>query len=78
MTAGPTSAALEHKRRAPEDVLEHVNAGDELIVGLGNAEPVAVLDALEAGADGLRDVRVHRMLPLRERRYLRARELEYL
>jgi acyl-CoA hydrolase len=38
-------------------------------VGLGNAEPIAVLDAIEANAERLRGVRIHQMLPLRKRRY---------
>src|SRR5688572_3945759 len=70
MSAGSTSAAIESMRRSPEEALAHVAPGDDLIVGLGNAEPVAIMDALEAGADALRDVRVHRMLALRERSYM--------
>jgi acyl-CoA hydrolase len=34
---------------------------------MANAEPVPVMDALEAAADRLRGVRAHQMLPLRER-----------
>jgi acyl-CoA hydrolase len=66
------AAALAAKRRPPEAVLDHVGDGDELIVGLANGEPVTVVDALEAGAEHLRDVRVHQMFPLRERPYMRG------
>jgi hypothetical protein len=61
-------AALAGKRRSPEAVLDHFGEGDDLIVGLGNGEPVTVLDAIEANAERLSGVSVHQMLPLRERR----------
>lgn len=62
-------ALLESKRRPPEAVLEHIPDGADLIVGAGNGEPVAVMDAIEA-AGSLRDVCVHQMLPMRSRRYI--------
>ena len=63
-------AALAQKRRSPEAVLDHFGEGDNLIVGLGNGEPVTVLDAIEEGAERLAGVSVHQMFPLRERRYM--------
>ncbi len=63
-------AALEAKRCSPEAVLDHLPPGADAIVGLGNAEPVTVIDAIEGGAEQLRDVRLHQMLPLRDRRYI--------
>jgi acyl-CoA hydrolase len=63
-------AALAGKRRSPEGVLDRIDEGADLIVGLGNGEPVTVLDAIEAHAERLTDVRIHQMLPLRERRYM--------
>ena len=63
-------AALAQRRRSPEAVLDHFGEGADLIVGLGNGEPVTVLDAIEAGAGRLSGVRIHQMLPLRERRYM--------
>jgi Ni,Fe-hydrogenase maturation factor len=63
-------AALQRSRRPSEAVLDHVGDGDDLIVGLAKGEPATVMDALEAGAGKLRDVRVHQMFPLRERRYM--------
>jgi acyl-CoA hydrolase len=62
--------ALVEKRCSPEEVLEHFGEGADLIVGLGNAEPVTVLDEIEARAEELADVRIHQMMPLRERRYM--------
>ena len=51
-------------------VLDHVEPGADVIAGLANGEPVTVIDALEQGAGGLSDVRIHRMLPLRPRPYI--------
>ena len=45
-------------------------AGADLVVPIANGEPVRLLDALEARADRLRDVRVHQMHTLRDRAYL--------
>ncbi len=55
---------------APEALLQHVDAGADLIVPLANGEPPALLDALEAHAETLDGVRVHQMHPLRTRRYM--------
>jgi acyl-CoA hydrolase len=63
-------AALDAKRRPPDAVFDHIEAGADLIVGLANAEPVTILDALEAGASDLEGVQVHQMFPLRERSYM--------
>src|SRR5918999_4739456 len=71
VTKPPTiGAALAKKRRSPEAVLEHIAQGDDLITGMANSEPVTVLDAIEAHAERLSDVRIHQMLPFRERRYM--------
>jgi acyl-CoA hydrolase len=63
-------AALAEKQYEPEAVLEHINAGDDVIVGMFNSEPLTVLDALEANAERLSDVRIHQMFPYRERPYM--------
>lgn len=55
---------------AAEAVLDHVGPGTDVIVPLANGEPTAVLDALEAAADGLEGVRVHQMHALHDRPYL--------
>ena len=52
-----------------EKVLEHVPEGADVIVPLANGEPVTVLDALEAGHERLRGVRVHQMHAVHERGY---------
>lgn len=64
--------ALARKRCGAEAVMEHIGEGDDLIVGMGNCEPVTVLDAIEAGAGELSGVRLHQMLPLRKRSYIRG------
>jgi acyl-CoA hydrolase len=68
MTAG--EAAIEAKRRPAEEVLGHIAVGGDAIVGLGNGEPKTVIDAIEAGAEQLEEVRLHQMLPLRDRPYI--------
>ena len=56
----------------PDAVLDHVPPGADVIVPLANGEPVALLDALEANHEALRDVRIHQMHALRERPYIRG------
>jgi acyl-CoA hydrolase len=51
-------------------VLEHIDEGDDVIVGMFNSEPLTVLDVLEANPERLSDVRIHQMFPYRERRYM--------
>jgi acyl-CoA hydrolase len=54
----------------PEDVLDHVGPGTQIIVPLANGEPTAVLDAIEAAGERLDGVRIHQMHALHERPYL--------
>jgi hypothetical protein len=51
-------------------MLDHIAPEADVIVGLGNGEPAPVVDAIEQGASGLHDVRLHQMLPLRDSRYI--------
>ncbi|GLX92121.1 acetyl-CoA hydrolase/transferase C-terminal domain-containing protein [Herbidospora sp. NBRC 101105] len=55
---------------APADVLDLVRDGADLIVPIHHGEPHTVIDALEAHADRLTDVRIHQMDPARERAYI--------
>ena len=76
----PADDGLAHNtgRSAPaaagsaDAVLDHVQNGGHLIVPLGNGEPVALLDAIEAaaGRGDIDDVTVHQMHALRDRPYL--------
>jgi acyl-CoA hydrolase len=54
----------------PEDVLEHLSDGDDLIVPLANGEPVSVIDAIEAHASRRQGVRIHQMHALHDHPYL--------
>jgi acyl-CoA hydrolase len=54
----------------PEDVLDHIGPGADIIVPLANGEPVSLLDAVEAHADQLEGVRVHQMHAVHDRPYL--------
>ena len=62
--------ALTEKQYQPAAVLKYIDEGDDLIVGMFNSEPLTILDALEANADRLSGIRVHQMLPYRERPYM--------
>jgi acyl-CoA hydrolase len=62
----------------PEDVLDHIDDGDDLIVPLANGEPVSVLDAIEADAERFRGVRVHQMHALHDRPYLHGKVRDHL
>ncbi|HEX2850052.1 MAG TPA: acetyl-CoA hydrolase/transferase C-terminal domain-containing protein [Acidimicrobiales bacterium] len=53
-----------------DDVLAHVGSGADVVVAIANGEPVGLLDALEANAGRLRNVRIHQMHALHERRYI--------
>jgi len=67
----PGVPKMVEERRAPaEAVMGHIEPETELIVGVANAEPVTVIDAIEAAAERLHSVRMHRMLPLRNRPYI--------
>src|ERR687893_1666909 len=63
-------AALAERRCPPEAVLEHIEEEADLIAGMANCEPATVLDAIEAHAQRLSSVRIHQMIPFRERRYM--------
>ncbi|HAP77546.1 MAG TPA: propionyl-CoA--succinate CoA transferase [Acidimicrobiaceae bacterium] len=56
-------------------VLEHVRPGGHIIVPLGNGEPVALLDAIEAAAEAgtIERVTVHQMHALHDRPYLHGK-----
>lgn len=59
---------------SPDDVLRQISSGASIVVPLGNGEPVAVLDAIEAaGQAGMLDaVTIHQMHALRPRPHHRG------
>src|SRR5262249_61423709 len=64
---------LAARQCTPESVLDHIPDGSNVIVGVGNGERGAVLDAIEAEPGRFEDVRLHQMLPLRPRPYIEGR-----
>ncbi|MFD9889921.1 acetyl-CoA hydrolase/transferase family protein [Amycolatopsis sp. NPDC059027] len=64
-----TEATLDHPN-APEDVLAHIPPGADIIVPIQLGEPITLLDTLEAHADSLAGVHIHRMDPYLKRRYI--------
>jgi acyl-CoA hydrolase len=56
----------------PEQVLDHIGPGADVIVPLANGEPVGLLDALERHNKRLEGVRVHQMHALHPRPYIRG------
>jgi acyl-CoA hydrolase len=48
-------------------VLGHIAVGGDVIVGAANGEPKTLVDAIEANADWAEEVRLHQMLPFRDR-----------
>ena len=71
MTTAPLTAPNQ-----PSDVLDHIAPGEQIIVPLGNGEPTAVMDAIEAAAAAgdqrIDEVRVHQMHAIHDRPYLRG------
>lgn len=63
---------------APEDVLDHVRDGADIIVPLANGEPVSVIDAIEAHATRFSGVRIHQMHVLHDRPYLHGAVRDHL
>jgi acyl-CoA hydrolase len=79
MATDITNARASRSAAVPATaVLDHVTDGADVIVPLANGEPVSVLDALEAGAEEHRGVRVHQMHALHERPYLHGGLREHL
>ncbi len=54
----------------PEDVLDEVPAGADIIVPLANGEPVSLMTALDENADQLTDATVHQMHALHDHPYI--------
>lgn len=67
-------ADVDDAPNSPDDVLDHISPGTQIIVPLANGEPTALLDVIEdaaaAGDARIADIRVHQMHALHERRYL--------
>jgi len=64
---------IDNKRVPARAVLAHIEPGADLIVGVANGEPKTVIDIIEAHADELADVRIHQMMPVRDRPYFHGK-----
>lgn len=65
------------KQLNPQELLGLIDKGADIIIPIANGEPVKLLDILEEHADELEGVKIHQMLALRERSYIKG-ELEQL
>jgi acyl-CoA hydrolase len=69
------SSAPDRTVRNPlpaERLLDHIQPGADVIAPILAGEPESLIDALEAGNERLSHVRIHKMDPYRERRYIRG------
>ena len=64
-----SALAIPLPAASPAAVLEHIRPGMDIIAQSDNGEPVTVLDAIEAAAGSLDNVRVHQALAVRDRPY---------
>ena len=74
---GNTAGMTDALPTTPDAVLGLLEDGADVIVPLANGEPVSVLDAMEEHAERFRDVRVHQMHALHDRRYLHGEAVAY-
>ncbi|MCP8967635.1 acetyl-CoA hydrolase/transferase family protein [Ectobacillus ponti] len=70
MRGGIERMLTADKRRTVEEFLAYIQDGDDVIVPLGNGEPVRLLDALEEHAGRFRGVRIHQMHAMKTRPYI--------
>src|SRR5215218_502337 len=57
----------------PDAVLAHLARDADVIVPLGNGEPVSLLDSIEAHAERFDSLRIHQMHAVHDRPYLHGR-----
>jgi len=60
------------KKLNPDEVVGLIDKGADIIIPIANGEPVKLLDILEERAEELQDVKIHQMLALRERSYIKG------
>ncbi len=76
--AAPTVSAMSVREGRPEDVLDLVRPGDDLVVAMANGEPAAAIDALEREHRRLDGVRIHQMHAMRPRPHIEGACGEHL
>ena len=62
------------KKKGPEDLLDLIQAGDDLIMPLANGEPHRLIDFLEENSHQLKNVRIHQMHAVKERAYIQGKK----
>lgn len=65
------------KQLSPKQFIDLIKPNADLIIPIANGEPIRLLDLLEEHAAQLNNVKIHQMLALRDRAYIRG-ELEQL
>ncbi len=65
------------KKLSAEQLIDLIEPGADIIVPIANGEPTRLLDLMEEHAGQLSEVKIHQMLALRERAYIRG-EIEGL
>jgi acyl-CoA hydrolase len=66
------------KNKQPEDLLSLIHDGDDLILPIGNGEPQLLVDLLEENANKFQNIRIHQMLAVKERDYMKGKKKPYL
>ena len=61
------------KKKQPEDFLSLIHDGDDVILPVANGEPHVLMDVLEEYGSKFQNVRIHQMLPTRERAYIQGK-----
>jgi len=74
----PPPLAASSVDEVADALVAQLPAGADLVVPIANGEPVHLLDALEARADQLTEVRIHQMHALRDRPYLHGAHAGHL
>lgn len=69
---------VTQKEKRPEDVLDIIKSGDDILLPLANGEPNILLNVIEANASRFKGVRIHQMHALRPRPYINGEMKESL
>lgn len=65
------------KKLNPQEVIDLIDNGADIILPIANGEPIRLLDILEENAEKLNNVKIHQLLALHPRPYIRG-EIEQL
>ncbi|MBO8128303.1 MAG: 4-hydroxybutyrate CoA-transferase [Peptococcaceae bacterium] len=62
---------LQEKLVTPQEAVECIRSGNNVVLSMGAGEPTVLLDAMVERKDELRDVRIHQMLPVYTPKYMK-------